>query len=304
MRVYDLAMTHLLDADDYFIHRVQGHCAEAGLNFFLIEPLWVAGFLENLRAGGVWCRVLLNMHSDHHRPEDVYHRLVALAAQRGVTVIDPPETAIAAFDKARLHPRLIEAGLAVPPSVIVPREEAGRFKLSAEQAATIGAPFVIKPNMGYGRRGVVLDAMSEADLWRSVAAWDNSHYLLQKKIVPRQIEGRPAYFRVYHVFGEVWVCWWNHQTDEYRRLRPGDLDEATLETLRQTVRRIAALTSMSFFSSEIAVDESNQFIVIDYVNDQCHLLTQTANPRIGVPDDVVGEIAARLVAGAKALIHK
>jgi hypothetical protein len=44
MRVYDLAMTHQLDADDFFIHRVQQHCAERGLTFFLIEPLWVETF--------------------------------------------------------------------------------------------------------------------------------------------------------------------------------------------------------------------------------------------------------------------
>ena len=304
MRIYDLAMTHLLDADDFFIHRVQSHCAQAGLNFFLIEPLWVNGFLENLRTGGVSCRVLLNMHSDHHRPEDVFYRLVHLAAERGSKVIDPPDIAIAAFDKARLHPRLIAAGISVPPSIILSREEAGHFKLSTEQAAMIGAPFVIKPNMGYGRRGVVLDAMSEADLWRSVAAWDNSHYLLQRKIVPRHVAGRPAYFRVYYVFGDVWICWWNCHTDEYRRLAPGDLEESFVETLRRVVRQIASLTGMNFFSSEIAVDESNQFVVIDYVNDQCHLLTQTANPRIGVPDDVVAEIAARLTAAVRTMIAR
>jgi hypothetical protein len=271
------------------------------LNFFLVEPLWVGGFLENLRAGTLGCRVLLNMHSDHHRPEDVYHRLVGLAAERGTRVIDPPDLALAAFDKARLHPRLIEAGIHVPPTVIVSREQAGHFKLSPAQASMLGSPFVIKPNMGYGRRGVVLDATSEADVWRSVVAWDNSHYLLQRKIVPRDFSGRPAYFRVYHVFGEVLVCWWNCFTDEYRRLAPGDVEDSTLETLRKMVLRVAALTGMNFFSSEIAVDESNNFVVIDYVNDQCHMLTQSANPRIGVPDEVVAGIASILVAAAKRL---
>ena len=49
VRVYDLVMTHKLDADDFFIHCVQKHAAEAGLNFFLIEPLWVEAFhLESI----------------------------------------------------------------------------------------------------------------------------------------------------------------------------------------------------------------------------------------------------------------
>jgi hypothetical protein len=45
IRTYDLVMTHKLDADYFFIHRVQQHCAQRGLNFLLIEPLWI----ESLR---------------------------------------------------------------------------------------------------------------------------------------------------------------------------------------------------------------------------------------------------------------
>src|SRR5882672_2479623 len=107
-------MTHKLDADDFFIHCIQRLCAEARLNFFLIEPVWVEMFLNLLQQGRVWSRALLNMHSEHHLPDDIYHRLVKLAAERGTQVIDPPDRALAAFDKARLHPRLVAAGVPVP----------------------------------------------------------------------------------------------------------------------------------------------------------------------------------------------
>ena len=94
-RVYDLVMTHKLDADDFFIHRVQQHCAEAGLNFFLIEPIWAQPFYDRLAQGALWARVLLNMHSEHHLPQEIYHRLVRLAHERGTRVIDPPAVALA-----------------------------------------------------------------------------------------------------------------------------------------------------------------------------------------------------------------
>ena len=70
-RVYDLVMTHKLDADDFFIHRVQQRCAERRLNFFLVEPLWVEPFCDQFAKGRVWARVLLNMHSEHHLPDDI-----------------------------------------------------------------------------------------------------------------------------------------------------------------------------------------------------------------------------------------
>src|SRR3954462_6629073 len=152
-------MTHKLDTDDFFIHRVQQHCAEFGLNFFLVEPLWVQRFYEYYARHEIWARVLLNMHSEHHLPDDIYHRLVLLAHHKDTRVIDPPDIAQAAFDKARMPERLLAAGFSVPPTITVPQSAIATFQLTAEQREFLGQPFVIKPSHGYGRRGVILDAL-------------------------------------------------------------------------------------------------------------------------------------------------
>ncbi|MBU6401132.1 MAG: hypothetical protein KGS61_12495 [Verrucomicrobia bacterium] len=301
-RIYDVVMTHKLDADDFFIHRVQQHCAERRLNFFLIDPLWVEAFRAALEQGKVWARVLLNLHSEHHQPADVYHRLVRLAAERRIQVVDPPDVALAAFDKARLHPRLLAAGLQVPYTVIVPREQAATFELSAADRAALGTPFVIKPSLGYGKRGVLLNATSERDLNRSMADWPDPHYLLQRLVVPKTLNGAPAYFRVFFVFGGVWVCWWNCYTSRYRLMTDAEMATDGLGPLTAIVRRVADLTGMRFFSSEIAQTDVGEFILIDYMNDQCHMLSQTAHPGMGVPDELVAAVAARLVEAAARLI--
>lgn len=298
MRIYDFVMTHLLDADDFFIHEVQRHCAQERLNFFLIEPLWAEAFYDKLQKGRIWPRVLLNMHSEHHQPDDIYHRLVQLAFERKTQVIDPPDVALAAFDKAHLHPRLLTAGFALPYTLVVPAVEVASFRLTAEQRAQLGAPFVIKPSLGYGKRGVLLDAQSEGDLSRSLSSWPDPHYLVQRRIVPRWIDNNPAYFRVFYAFGSVWSCWWNCYTDSYSVLTPEERQAHGLDPLHQIICRLADLTRMQFFSSEIALTESGEFVLIDYVNDQCHMLTQSANPRMGVPDAIVAAIARRLVQGA------
>lgn len=295
-------MTHKLDADDFFIHRVQQHCADRGLNFFLIEPVWVEAFYNKMLDGKVWPRVLLNMHSEHHEAEDIYHRLVQLAFERKARIIDPPDVALAAFDKAALHPRLLAAGFGLPYTVIVPREQIGQYTLSECELAKLGVPFVIKPSLGYGKRGVILDATQPSDLARSHREWTDPHYLLQQRIVPKTLNGAPAYFRVFYVFGTVWCCWWNCFTDRYQSLTLAEMEQFFLQPLRAIVCRLAALTGMNFFSTEIAQTEANEFILIDYVNDQCHMLTQSANPAIGVPDEIVAEIAGRLVESAEQLI--
>jgi hypothetical protein len=294
-RIYDLAMTHKLDTDDYFIQCIQRECAEARLNFFLVEPVWVEPFLDYLKQGRVWPRWLLNMHSEHHQPEDIFHRLINLAAEKGAQVIDPPDRARAAFDKAQLHPRLVNAGLPVPWTLVVPRDRPEGWQLGAEERAALGVPFVIKPAMGYGRKGLVLDAGSEKDLARSISAWPDRHYLFQRRIVPREREGTPLYFRCYFVFGSVWLSWWNCYNDQYRLVTPAEREALGLGRLEEIVRSIASLTGMTFFSSEIAQTDKGDFVVIDYVNDQCHLLSQSAHPQLGVPDELVAAIAGRIV---------
>jgi hypothetical protein len=303
MRVYDLVMTHKLDADDLFIHCVQKHCAEARMNFFLVEPLWVEQFLREWERGAVTAKVLLNMHSEHHQPDEVFHRLVRLAGERQTKVINPLDKTLAAFDKAAMHGRLLAAGIHVPYTVVVPPERLAGFRLEESERQALGRPFVIKPAMGYGRRGVLLDATSEADLARSAAAWPNDAYLLQRLIVPRQVNGWPAYYRVYYVFGSTWTCWWNCYTDTYRLVSAQELQDLPLWLLEALAHRIADISGMSFFSSEVALTDSGEFVVIDYVNDQCHMLSQTANPQIGVPDGLVASIAQRLVQGARELIR-
>ena len=284
-RIYDLAMTHKLDTDDYFIHCIQRLCAEARLNFFLVEPAWVHLFFEHLQQGKVWPRWLLNMHSEHHQPDDIFHRLINLAAEKNTQIIDPPDRAQAAFDKSRLHPRLVGAGIPVPWTLVVPRERPKGWHLDDEEKAALGTPFVIKPAMGYGRKGLVMDATRAGDIDRSIAAWPDANYLFQRRIVPRELKGSPVYFRVYFVFGSLWLSWWNCYTDKYRMVTATERAELGLDRLEEIVRGIAALTGMTFFSSEIAQTETGEFVVIDYVNDQCHLLSQSAHPQLGVPDE-------------------
>ena len=84
-----------------------------------------------------------------------------------------------------------------------PREEDPLDPLTDVERQALGIPFVIKPSMGYGKRGLVMDATMESDMSRSIAAWPDENYLFQRKIVPRQLASGPAYFRVFYVFGSI-----------------------------------------------------------------------------------------------------
>jgi hypothetical protein len=243
------------------------------------------------------------MHSEHHLPDDIYSRLVRLAQERGTRVIDNPKVAEAAFDKAQMHQRLLSAGFRVPYTLVVPAAEVPCFKLTDDQKSILGSPFVIKPSHGYGRKGVILDAHEERDLAQSLSAWRNPAYLVQEKIRPRMQGELPFYFRVFYVFGKVWCCWWNCFTDRYKEVTASEMEAFKLNRLEEIVRGVAQLSSMNFFSSEIAHIDSGDFVLIDYVNDQCHMLSQSASPKMGVPDAIVAGIASQLVENARQMVR-
>ena len=83
-----------------------------------------------------------------------------------------------------------------------------------------------------------------------------------------------------------------------------EVQQHELGRLVEIGKGIAELTKMNFFSSEVAQVESGEFVLIDYVNDQCHMLSQSSAPKMGVPDAVVAGIARKLVDAAAELAGK
>ena len=89
---------------------------------------------------------------------------------------------------------------------------------------------------------------------------------------------RPAYLRAYHVLGHRSLLWWCKQgaDDRYDLLTWDDLHRYDLMPAVQLIDRVATVTGLDFFSSEIAItntdpSDPNRFVLIDYINDQCDM---------------------------------
>jgi len=115
---------------------------------------------------------------------------------------------------------------------------------------------------------------------------------------------RPAWWRVFHVFGELVPCWWSPETSEYRLVSLRELWRHGLLPVVRLAAEIARVTGMAFFSTEICLADEpapagseyqaggRPFYVIDYVNDQCDLRVQSQCPT-APPDELVRHVAER-----------
>jgi hypothetical protein len=299
--IYDVA---LATTQQYFSSRVMENCAQLNLSFFLVEPFWAADFLEKLCQDELGVRVLIDMASDAYQPGNLYFELAKQAKKSGSYVIDDPDRVAIFAHKGILHKKLVENGIDVPETIIVQRSELEGFRITEEMKQYLGVPFVVKPGWGGGRWGVILNATSEEDLMRSAQEADYSDsFLLQKKIIPQDVDGRIGWFRMLHIFGEIIPCWWDPRVGLYQLVTPLQYRTYRLSPLVKITREIARISGIGFFSTEITLSSDGRFLPIDYLNTECDMHAKSFWPS-GVPDEVVRHIATSLVTHASSIARK
>ncbi|MFC1514778.1 hypothetical protein ACFL5X_02645 [Candidatus Omnitrophota bacterium] len=306
MKRYDFALNWSGTIIEPFVGLLQAACKEKKLSFLWISQdnaQEVARFIEQDR---IMIKVLLDTEATYNKKGDIYSRICYAVKDSGGAVINDPDRTKAAIDKSILHYELANAGIATPYTVIVRNWQPATYRLPENERQRLGVPFVIKPALGYGQLGVIRDArgtIHEIATARNFDKGDN--FLLQEKIVPIELGGKRAWFRVFNLFNTIIPCWWDDHENRYEHVLYEQFNTFGLYPLVQIVSRIASLTRMAWFSTEIALDNKNgqrRFSAIDYVNDQCSMdtLSQTSS---GVPDAIVKSTADYMADSAYRLIH-
>jgi hypothetical protein len=306
MKHYDLSLNWSGTLKERFVSFLQVACRERRLSFLWISEDNIKKVVREIEQGRLMTRVLLDTEATYNKRGDLYARACYAVKDRGGMVINDPDRTKAAIDKSILHYELVNAGILIPYTVIVRNWQPTTYRLAKAERQKLGVPFVIKPALGYGQLGVIRDArgsIREIARARNFDRGDN--FLLQEKIVPMELGGRRAWFRVFNLFNTIIPCWWNDTLNRYQHLLYEEFNAYGLYPLLKIVSKIARLTRMAWFSTEIAIDHKNnqrRFLAIDYVNDQCAMDTQSETPS-GVPDSIVGYTANCMADVASRYIH-
>jgi hypothetical protein len=308
-RPIDLAFGQREEGREAFESWVAEACAARQLTFEVVHDGVVEQLCEDVQAGRARLGMLVDFTARWGIDGDPYVRLCYAVRDAGGRVVGDPDAAVLAENKAVMHHRLLDAGVPVPPSLVLRKWDEDR-PLSEAERARLGERIVIKPSKGWGWKGVVLDGAPEKEDIARARDFDRSDdYLVQRQIGYARLlssagEALPAWWRVFYHFGEIIPCWWSPESSTYRMLEMSELCEHGLLPLARIAERIAAATGMDFFSTEICLaDEEagdgmefraggHPFFVIDYVNDQCDMRAQSEHPT-GPPDAVVRHLAER-----------
>ncbi|HEY3228176.1 MAG TPA: hypothetical protein VGJ87_03090 [Roseiflexaceae bacterium] len=216
----------------------------------------------------------------------------------GGIVVDDPDRVRIYGDKAVMHQELARAGVELPRTLIWRPDQPSR-DLTPDERALLGPRIVCKPALGSGANGVTLDMDGTHAALQAARDYDpDDYYLLQEFVAPLDLDGRPAWFRVYNCFGRIFACFWNPTTHATALVTPGELAAYQLHELEQISRTIAAISGYTWFSTEIALTERDgrrAFLPIDYLNNKCFMLTHSEFGSSGMPDALAEAVACEIV---------
>lgn len=305
MKTFDFGISWSGNIKERFVCLLQAACKKRGLSFFWVSNDNVKEVLRDLDRKEIKIKVLLDTEATYNKKGDPYAHICYDVKDSGGIVINDPDRAKAAIDKSVMHYELMNAGMTTPYTVVVRNWEPKSFRLPNEEKKLLGIPFVIKPALGYGQLGVIRNARGTIREIATARHYDRGdNFLLQERVVPVEVAGRRAWFRGFNVFDTIIPCFWDDERNRYEHISYEELNKYELFPLAQIVAKIAGITRMAWFSTEIAIDKKfgqRRFVIIDYVNDQCDMTSKMETPS-GVPDEVAEHTAKCIVGAANSII--
>lgn len=302
MEKFDFAISYEWEYDIDFVDKLEEIFQNDGLSTFRISYHNIEDVTEEVKRRKLLFRSYLDRASD---VDDVFTELGEILKRKKCKIFNPYDRVIHSSDKASMHLEFITGGLQVPYSIIIPPHKKNEsIKLSIEELAVLGRPFIIKPcNTTGGGIGVVTGAETLKEVLEERKNLAEDKYLIQEKVIPKYLDGKRAWFRCFWAFGKAFCCWWDDQTHLYTILTREEIEKYKLNKLFSISSKIAKITKLDFFSSEIAVTENERFVVVDYVNENCDLRFQSKYYD-GVPDEVIIQIIRQFSRAVTKILKK
>jgi hypothetical protein len=289
MSRYDLCLAWNWEHDADFAGFLDGACQTRGLSLLQITPENLAEMMQSLVNREITVNTFFDRASD---ADPRFSTVVQWACHHVLFHINPHDLACRAWDKIAMH-QAISVSMDTPLTLILPSYDEQPV-LPEMDLTSLGSSFAIKPARGGGGDGVIMEATALNQVLAARRAFPSHRYLLQTHIVPTQLGPRPAWFRVLYCAGKAYLCWWDNCTHIYTPVTPEEEDGYLLGPLRRFICSIATLCGLDLFSTEMTLTTEGRFVIVDYVNDPIDLRLQSKAPD-GVPDEIVRDIAGRLV---------
>ncbi|MCZ7603723.1 MAG: hypothetical protein QY331_05075 [Melioribacteraceae bacterium] len=282
---FDLAISYTWIYDIEFTQLVEKMFQENGLSTFVINRKNIDEITDYVRNDKLRFGFYIDRASDE---DENFLELARLLTNSNCRIINEYHKVDPAVDKSRVQEKLINAGLKIPKTIIIPPlDKVENISIGEEDLQQIGIPFIIKPAYySGGGEGVIKNATSVEDINLARKTLRDDSYLVQQKIYPITRKGSKAWFRVLWFFGKIIPLLWDDETLLYSEIDAKNIFPEVIPQIEIAMQKINAVAGLDYFSSEFALDKNDELFLIDYVNDQCDMRLKSLHVD-GVPDKIV-----------------
>ncbi len=285
---FDLAISYKWEYDEEFVNLIEEIFQKDGLKTFIIRELNLPETIELLKKKRLNFKAYLDRASDE---DQNFVPISNFLSRRKCYIINPHNKTKRIVDKSRMHKKLVKRKFQLPQTIVLPPFSFHpQLPIEETQINDLRKPFIIKPSLiSGGGEGVIRNASSLLEIQEERKRNRSEKYLVQEKIYPRIIGTHRAWFRVFWAFDKAIPTWWDDRTHIYNCVTQEEIKKHNLLSLIRITARLARITKLDYFSTEIALTKEHKFVLIDYVNDQCDMRLKSNHPD-GIPDDVVIEL--------------
>lgn len=291
---YDLAIIWEWDYDRVFNDMLKNLSLQKNISVIFIDLLNLEEVSLKIKNQSIYVKWFLDRASESDKR---FIPFIELLLKYKTRPINHPSHVYKALNKSYMHQYLSNYNLPLPETIIIPS-----FKKNSDipffTLEQIGIPFVVKPSNGGGGDGVYMNVIEIAQVEEYRKEFPDQEYLIQQMVVPQVINQEPMWFRVYYVGKSVFITLWNPSTKIFRLLKEDELKDNNFRKCEIIAAKIASLSKLKLFSTEIAIQHNGELLIIDYVNDPIDLRTKSFHPD-GIPDKLVEQIILALIAFLK-----
>lgn len=297
--IFDLAISYEWMYDIEFTHLIEERFQRENLSTFVITTHNCNEVTNLVKEKKLFFRSYLDRASD---VDENFSELAQLLTESDCRVINEYANVDSSVDKSIAHQKLVDAGLRIPKTIIIPSyETVPSLNLTEEELNKIGQPFVVKPAYySGGSEGVYKNVNSFEEIQSIRQENSDDKYLIQEKIYSTSINNQRAWFRVLWAFGKVLPMLWDDQHLIYSDVTLNEIDSELLKEINLMMNKISSVAQLDYFSSEFALDSKNNFYLIDYINDQCDMRLKSSH-KDGVPNYIVEEFIDEMIKFVKQL---
>ena len=299
MTQFDLAIAYKWIYDKELTEQIEILFHENNLSTYVIHKNNIEQVTYLLRNNQLSFKAFLDRGSDE---DEDFEEIAQILSKSNTFIINDYKNIDKYTDKATMQKELQSTSIKTPKTIIIPPfDELKDIDHFNEEINKFDKPFIIKPSYySGGSEGINLSAATIEDVKSSRMINTDDSYLIQEYVYPIENHTRRIWFRSYWFFNQAFPLWWDDKTHIYSDISNDEFLSFNINEVQEITRKIAAITGLEYFSTEVTINKSGEFIVIDYVNDQCDFRKQSSYVD-GTLDWVVEKFITKMIEKVKRL---